>query len=141
MPAVIAILELGNAFKVMAMLHILSTIAAFGPLFLYPALRRASETKAMAAMHMRLTFPALVVVWVLGMGLAGMSNDAYEMSQTWLALSLLNWAILMAVSWFLIRPAITDQSKSALARLSAGTGLTHVGLIIGLALMVWKPGI
>jgi hypothetical protein len=75
------------------------------------------------------------------MGLAGMSEDAYKMSQLWLTLSILNWVVLVAVSWFLIRPAITDTSDSASARLAAGTGITHLGLVVGLVLMIWKPGL
>ena len=50
-------------------------------------------------------------MWVLGMGLAGMSEDAYKMSQLWLSLSIVNWVVLVAVSWFLIRPAITDTER------------------------------
>lgn len=141
MRAVIAILLDTTGYRIMAMLHILAAIVAFGPLFLYPGLRKAGETSTLAAMHMRLTFPALVVLWVLGMGLAGMSEDAYELSQTWLVLSILNWVVLIAVSWFLIRPAIADTGESATARLAAGTGITHLGLVIGLVLMVWKPGL
>jgi len=139
--AVITILPLGDGYKIMAMLHIITVVTAFGPLFMYPALRKAGETTAMAQLHMRLVFPSLVVLWVIGMGLAGMSEDVYEMSQTWLALSIVNWAIMMAVSWFLIRPAISDSSQPAIARLAAGVGITHIGLVIGLILMVWKPGL
>ncbi|MDJ0769840.1 MAG: hypothetical protein QNJ12_13645 [Ilumatobacter sp.] len=137
----IGILLDSTGYRIMATLHILSAIVAFGPLFLYPGLRKAGETQTMAAMHMRMTFPALVLLWVLGMGLAGMSEGAYELSQTWLALSIVNWVVLIAVSWFLIRPSITDASESAAAKLAAGTGVTHLGLVVGMVLMVWKPGL
>jgi len=140
-PPVIAILLDTTPYRLMALLHILSAIVAFGPLFLYPGLHKAGETSTIASLHMRMTFPALGVLWVLGMGLAGMSEDAYKMSQTWLVLSLLIWAVLMAVSWFLIRPSIDDASESAASKLMAGTGITHLGLIVGLVLMVWKPGL
>jgi hypothetical protein len=75
------------------------------------------------------------------MGLAGMSEDVYKVSQLWLTLSILNWVVLVAVSWFLIRPAITDTGDSATSKLAAGTGITHLGLVIGLVLMIWKPGL
>ena len=140
MPVVIAILLQTTPYRIMALVHILAAIAAFGPLFLYPGLRRAGETTTIARMHMRLTFPALIVLWVVGMGLAGMSDDVYQMSQLWLTLSILVWVILVAVSWSLIRPAITDTDESAIAKMAAGTGITHLGLVIGLVLMVWKPG-
>ena len=128
-------------YRIMSLLHILAAIVAFGPLFLYPGLRKAGETTTIASMHMRLAFPALILMWVLGMGLAGMSEGAYEVSQLWLSLSIVNWVVLVAVSWFLIRPAITDSSQAAVARLAAGTGITHLGLVIGLVLMIWKPGL
>lgn len=143
----LAILDLGAGYQTMALLHILAAVVAFGPLFLYPGLRKSGETTTIASMHMKLVFPALIVMWVLGMGLAGLAKPAgsdetiYKMSQTWLTLSLVNWAVLVVVSWFLIRPSITDSGPSANARLAAGTGITHLGLVFGLFLMIWKPGL
>jgi len=145
-PDVIAILLDTTPYRIMALVHILAAVVAFGPLFLYPGLRKAGETSTIAAMHMRLTFPALIAMWVLGMGLAGMSkpkganDNVYSVSQAWLSLSILNWVVLVAVSWFLIRPAISDPGESATKKLAAGTGITHLGLVIGLVLMIWKPG-
>lgn len=136
-----AVLLTSTGYRIMALLHILSAVVAFGPLFLYPGLRKAGETKTIASMHMKMTFPALIALWVLGMGLAGMSDGVYKMSQTWLLLSIILWLGLVAVSWFLIKPAINDASESANAKLAAGTGITHLGLVIGLVLMIWKPGL
>lgn len=137
----LAVLDLGFGYKLMALLHILTAVVAFGPLFLYPGLRKAGETSTMASLHMKMTFPALVLLWVFGMGLAGMSEDAYKMSQTWLALSIVLWIVLVAVSWFLVKPAISDTSEKATSKLAMGTGITHLGLVIGLVLMIWKPGL
>jgi hypothetical protein len=61
-------------------------------------------------------------------------------SETWLALAVVDWVVLMAAGWFLIRPAISDSNGSADSRFSAGVGLTHLGLVVGLVLMIWKPG-
>ncbi len=141
MRVVLAVLLDTFPFRLMALLHIAAAIMAFGPVMLYPSLRRAGETRAAAAAHVRITLPALVLLWVFGMGLAGMSEDAYKMSQTWLALSLVDWAVLVAVSWFLIRPAMTDTSDAAKGKLAAGVGITHLGMVIGLVLMIWKPGL
>ena len=128
-------------YRIMGLLHIIAAVAAFGPVLMYPGLKKAGETATLARLHMRVTFPALIVLWVLGMGLAGMSEDAYKVSQTWMALSIVVWAILVAASWLLIRPAITDDSPSAVSKMAAGSGITHLGLVIGLVLMIWKPGI
>ena len=78
--AMTAILLDTAGYRVMALLHILSAIVAFGPLFLYPGLHKSGETATIARLHMRLTFPALILLWVLGMGLAGMSEGAYEVA-------------------------------------------------------------
>ena len=127
-------------YRIMGLLHIIAAVAAFGPVLMYPGLKKAGETATLARLHMRVTFPALIVLWVLGMGLAGMSEDAYKVSQTWMALSIVVWAILVVASWLLIRPAITDDSPSAVSKMAAGSGITHLGLVIGLVLMIWKPG-
>jgi hypothetical protein len=134
-------LQFGDSFgyRALGLLHILSAIVAFGPLFLYPGLRRAGETTTIAATHMRMTFPALVVLWIAGMGLAGVGE--LKMSQLWLSLSIAVWAVLVLVSWFLVRPSITDRSEAATKKLSAGVGITHLGLVVGLVLMIWKPGL
>jgi uncharacterized membrane protein len=137
----IAILDISTGYRIVGMLHILSAVVAFGPVFLYPALHRAGQTETIAKLHLRMSLPALVVLWVLGMGLAGMSEDAYKVSQTWLVLSIINWVILMVVSWFLIRPSLTDTSEGARSKLAMGSGITHVLLVVGLYLMVFKPGL
>ena len=136
-----AILLTSNGYRIVAMLHILSAVVAFGPIFFYPALHRAGQTA-----DDRQTAPAdvaagLVLLWVLGMGLAGMSEDVYKVSQTWLVLSIINWVILMVVSWFLIRPSLTDASEPARSKLAMGSGITHLLLVVGLYLMVFKPGL
>ena len=104
---------------------------------LYPTLRKQGQTQTIAGLHLRLTLPALVALWVLGMGLAGLAE--LKMSEFWLAASVALWVVLVAVSWFLIRPALTDPGPAATSKLMAGTGITHLGLVIGLVLMIWRP--
>ena len=135
-----AIYQISTGYRIMGLLHIIAAVAAFGPVLMYPGLKKAGETATLARLHMRVTFPALIVMWVLGMGLAGMSKDFYKVSQTWMALSIVVWAILVVSSWLLIRPSITDDSPSAVSKMAAGSGITHLGLVIGLVLMIWKPG-
>jgi uncharacterized membrane protein len=136
----LAILPISTGYQIMGILHVLSVVVAFGPLFLYPSLHRAGQTVTIAKLHMYMALPALVLMWVFGMGLAGMSDDAIELSDPWVAVSIVLWAVAVAVSWFLIRPSLTDTSESARAKLSAGTGVTHLILVVGLYLMVFKPG-
>lgn len=125
--------------QILYFVHILSAIAAFGPLFLYPRMQRAGETQAMAALHMKLAFPALILLWVVGMGMAG--TQQIKLGGTWfVTISILLWLISVLVSWFLIRPAIADTSAKALKMLSMGIGITHLTLVVTLYLMIFKPG-
>jgi len=137
---VLAIFPFSTGYQIMGLLHIVAAIVAFGPLFLYPALQRNGETRTIAKMHMMLALPALVLVWVLGMGMVGMSDNAIEMSQTWIVVSLALWVVAMLVSWFMIRPALTDTSESARGRMAAGIGITHLVLVVALIMMIFKPG-
>jgi hypothetical protein len=145
-PAMLAITPFTTMSKWLGLLHIISVVAAFGPVLVYPTLRRAGAVEALARLHVRLTLPALVALWVFGMGLAGVSKPSgadevvYHVSETWLVLALIDWAVLMVVAWVLIRPAIGDRSDASTARFSAGVGITHLGLVVGLVLMIWKPG-
>ena len=47
----------------------------------------------------------------------------------------------MVVSWFLIRPALTDTSERPAAGWRAGIGITHLVLVVVLYLMIFKPGL
>ena len=146
MPGVLAITPFSTWSKWLGLLHIVAVVMAFGPMLVYPTLRRVGDVAALARLHTRFTLPALVAVWVFGMGLAGVSKPdgsdelVYHVSETWLVLALVDWAVLVAVAWFLIRPAIADRNDAATAKFSAGVGITHLGLVIGLVLMIWKPG-
>jgi len=134
-----AILPISTTYQFVGLLHVLAAIAAFGPLFLYPRLQRNGETEAVASLHMKLVFPALTLLWVLGMGLAGIGK--YDMAETkWMVGSIAIWLATMVISWFLIRPSLTDTSESARSKLSAGIGMTHILLIVALYLMIFQPG-
>jgi uncharacterized membrane protein len=95
---------------------------------------------AIARLHVRVTMPALFLVWVLGMGVTGMSDKAFRVADPWISASILIWAVLMGASWFLIRPAISDTGPRARSMLATGTGITHLLLVVALYLMVFKPG-
>jgi uncharacterized membrane protein len=137
---VLAILPLDTGYKLLGLLHIVAAVVAFGPLFIYPSMQRAGAGAALARLHMRISLPALILVWVLGMGLVGMSDEAIKMSDTWITLSLGAWIALVAVSWFLVRPSLDDDSPEAKSKLAAGVGATHLLVVVVIYLMVFKPG-
>jgi hypothetical protein len=126
-------------YKILGLLHIIAAISAFGPVLLYPGLKKAGETKTIARLHMMLTFPSLILLWVFGMGMAGVGE--LKMADPWLSVSIIVWAVLVAVSWLMIRPAIANDSPSAVSKMAAGSGITHLGLVVALFLMIWKPGL
>jgi uncharacterized membrane protein len=138
---VLAIFDISTGYQIFGLIHVLAVIVAFGPLFFYPSLQRAGAGATVAKLHLRLVLPALALVWVLGMGMVGLSDEVWKMSQTWIVLSLIGWVILMLVSWFLIRPSLTDGSEQARAKMASGIGVTHLLLIVMLYLMIFKPGL
>ena len=105
-PPVLGIIDISTGYQIFGLLHVIAVIVAFGPLFIYPSLQRAGAGATIAKLHLRISLPALALVWVLGMGMVGMSDEVWKMSQTWIVLSLVGWVILMVVSWFLIRPSL-----------------------------------
>jgi uncharacterized membrane protein len=137
---VLAILPISDGYQLVGLLHVSSVIAAFGPLFVYPSLVRAGAGAEVAKWHLRLSLPALVLAWVFGMGMVGMSDSLIEMSDSWIVASLAIWVGLVVVSWFLIRPSLTDPSERGRSMLGAGIGITHLALVVLLWLMIFKPG-
>lgn len=125
-------------YRILYLVHILAIVAAFGPLFLYPRMKRAGEVSAIAALHMKLVFPALVVLWIAGMGMAGIGKFALA-EMWWITITIVLWLVALLVSWFLIRPAITEPSDDGVKKMSMGIGITHLILVLSLWLMVFKP--
>ncbi len=124
--------------RILYLIHILTVVGAFGPLFLYPRLQRAGQSATVAALHMKLVFPSLVILWVAGMGMAGINK--FDLAKTyWITITLVLWFIAVVVSWFMIRPALTDTSEAARSKMAAGIGITHVVLVLALWLMIFKP--
>lgn len=135
----IALLQTSTGYRILGLLHIITAVSAFGPVLLYPGLKKAGETKTIARLHMMLTFPSLVLLWVFGMGMAGVGE--LSMADPWLSISIIVWLALVAVSWLMIRPAISNDSPAAISKMAAGSGITHLGLVVALVLMIWKPGL
>lgn len=136
----LAIMEFSTGYQVLGLLHVLAAVTAFGPLFLYTGLHKAGETQTIARLHMKFTFPSLVLLWVFGMGLVGMSDKFFRMQHTWIAISLVIWLVLIIISLVLIRPAVADPSEEARSKMAAGVGVTHLLFFVALILMIFKPG-
>jgi uncharacterized membrane protein len=130
---------MSTGFKILLVLHILAAVAAFGPLFVMTSFQRA-DPQAAGRLYLRVSLPALVLVWVFGMGLVGASDDAFSMGDGWVSASLLVWLVLLVVGAVVIRPALTARTAQARSRLAAGLGVSHLLTVVVIYLMVFKPG-
>ena len=137
---VLAILPISNGYQLFGLLHVLSVIAAFGPLFVYPSLVRAGAGAEVAKWHLRLSLPALVLAWVFGMGMVGMSDNADRDVRQ------LDRRLARHLGGPRRRQLVPDPpvarrtSERARSMLGAGTGITHLALVVLLWLMIFKPG-
>lgn len=132
---------MSTGYKFFLLLHILAAIVAFGPLFAFGALSRTGRLAELAKLHLYVTLPAMILTWVFGMGLVGMSDKLIKMSQTWIVLAVIFWLIALVVGAVLVRPALVNDSADARKKLSMGIGITHLCLVVLLYLMVFKPGL
>lgn len=142
-----------TGYEIMLVLHILAVIVAFVPGIAHP-LQWAQASKAdgsvrsavlglMVQNGRRVYAPALIVAGILGFGLVGMSDDAWEMSDGWVIWSVVAWIVIIGVQHGLLMPAEKraaggDATADAKVRLF-GMILT-VLLIVTVWLMVAKPG-
>jgi hypothetical protein len=136
------VLAASTGYNIVVFLHIVAVIAAFGPL-LVMGRQWAFDPEGTAKLYVRMCLPALVAVWVLGMGAIGMSGsgeDEISMSDTWVVLALLVWVVLLAVGVAVIMPALRASGDQARTRLMAGAGASHLLLVAALLLMVFQPG-
>jgi uncharacterized membrane protein len=142
-----------TGYNIVLLLHILTAMAAFAPVFAHPLLAAQADSLDPAHKRQVLGFlvqngrrvylPALVVTGLLGFALAGMSSEVFKMSQGWLIASILVWLGLNGVLHGAIVPAekaMANGDDSAVGRVSAGGGLVTILMIVMLYLMIFKPG-
>jgi uncharacterized membrane protein len=73
-----------------------------------------------------------------------MSEKYYKMSQAWLSIAAVLWVVLLALLFFVARPAIKafrDGDAAARGRIMMATGISHLILVVMLYLMIFKPGL
>ena len=128
---------MSTAFNIFLLLHVLAAIVAFGGNFVQPMLARAgAEDEALAKVNMFIQLPAIVVMFVAGMGAVGLSDELFAFSQTWVSIAFLV-AIVSGVLQFLVARAYQNSKTETVPAL---TGVLHLCLIVGLVLMIWQPG-
>ena len=138
-----------TGYKIVLLIHVLAVIVGFAPLWLTPVMIRLTAAGDKAAADglevsiLRFSLPGIGLAGILGFGLAGMSKKVFKMSQTWLSIAAVLWVVLLALLFFVARPAIKafrDGDAAARGRIMMVTGISHLILVVTLYLMIFKPG-
>ncbi len=138
-----------TGYKIVLLIHVLAVIVGFAPLWLTPVMIRLTAAGDKAAADglevsiLRFSLPGIGLAGILGFGLAGMSEKVFKMSQTWLSIAAVLWVVLLALLFFVARPAIKafrDGDAAARGRIMMVTGISHLILVVTLYLMIFKPG-
>lgn len=139
-----------TGYNIVLLLHILTVVIGFAPAWFIPMMGRlaakgdAEAGAQLEASILRFSLPGVALAGLFGFALAGMSEKAYSMSQTWLSIAAVLWIVLLAVIVLVARPAVKALASGDLAargRVMASTGITHLVLIVMLYLMIFKPGL
>lgn len=139
-----------TGYKIVLLIHVLAVIVGFAPLWLTPVMIRLTAAGDKAAADglevsiLRFSLPGIGLAGILGFGLAGMSEKVFKVSQAWLSISAVLWIVLLAVLFFVARPAIRafrDGDVAARGRIMMATGIGHLILVVTLYLMIFKPGL
>ncbi len=140
----------GTGYHIVLLIHVLAVIVGFAPLWLTPVMIRLTAAGDKAAADglevsiLRFSLPGIGIAGILGFGLAGMSEKYFKMSQAWLSIAAVLWIVLLAVLFFVARPAIKafrDGDVAARGRIMMATGIGHLILVVMLYLMIFKPGL
>jgi uncharacterized membrane protein len=165
-----------TAYKIVLLLHILCAIVGFGTVFLnglYGAqAKRRPGPDGLAIQEANLFVSKIAeyviyAVFILGVGLVSMSDDAWKFSQTWIWLAMLLYIVGIGVSHGVLFPnakKMRDLSAELVAAgpppadappgpppqvaemerrgktLGAASTFLHLLLVAILVLMIWKPG-
>ena len=143
-----------TGYNIVLVLHILTALAAFAPVFAHPFIVEQSKQLDSGARGQvigflvqngrRVYLPALVVTGILGFGLVGMSSDVFELTQGWVIASIIIWIAMNGILHAVVVPgekAMIDGDDAAESRVAAGGITVTVLLIVMIYLMVFKPGL
>jgi uncharacterized membrane protein len=166
-----------TAYKIVLFLHILCAIVGFGTVFLnglYGAQAKRRPGPGGLAIQEANLFVSKIAeyfiyaVFILGIGLVSMSDDAWKFSQTWVWLAMLLYIVGIGVSHGVLFPNAKKMRDLAAEMVAAGpppadappgpppqvaemerrgktlgaaSTFLHLLLAVILVLMIWKPGV
>lgn len=119
------------------LLHILSAIVAFGVLFSQPLVGRANPGtgESFAKVGTLIQAPALVVLMLSGVFAAIATGRDGIMGEMWISGAFVVWFAMAVVLYLLI-----NAHRKGTSAVQGLAGVMHMLLLIGLILMIWKPG-
>lgn len=143
-------------------LHIVAAVFIVGPMAILPmtAMRsiRAGEAGQVATLAKSVNLFTLlsIVVAFFGFGALGVSDpeEGFSFGSTWVLLSIVAYAIALAINLFVVVPAMRqaaeaitatagatapDAKPAGYSRVAMGSGISSLLLVIVVVLMVWKP--
>lgn len=141
-------------YRIVLLLHILSALIAFAPVFTHP--RLVSQTKTLGedghrsiVGHMmrngrRIHGPALIVTGLLGFILQILSQGAWSFRQFWLVAAITVWVAMNGVLHTQTLPGerlLAAGDPSGEAGVERGGKILSLLLLVMLFLMIFKPGL
>ncbi|MEY2569956.1 MAG: hypothetical protein QOE63_306 [Acidimicrobiaceae bacterium] len=157
---------LDGPYKVVLLLHLFCVTIGFGAVFtnkfyaLQGQKRPGPGGLAIAEANYavsKLAEKAIYLVPIFGLALVGMSDSAWEFSQTWVWLSLVLYVVGVGVSHSVMFPSAKkmnellasatsgpppqDQLDALGKKLAAGGMFLDLLLVVLFVLMIWKPGV
>jgi uncharacterized membrane protein len=146
------------------LLHLIAVVIGFGGVLLNgvygaqakkrPGPGGLAITEANYFVSEKIAEKAIYIVPLLGFALVGLSDSAWEFSQTWVIASLILYVIGLANARLVLVPTqkhMIDMMQAgppdpvkmdaAAKRLAMFGGLTHLLFVAIMILMIWKPGV
>lgn len=148
-------------YNLLLLLHIGAVIVGFGGVTLAGVYNRKAMRAGSAAANIssvnfevnKISEYAIYAVFVLGLGLVGMSGDVYKFSQAWVSASFALYIVGVGVAHGLLIPShrklntalasggpTAPEVDSLNSRLAIGGAVNDLVLVAILILMIWKPG-
>ena len=133
-------------YKFFFLLHIAAIVVAFAPVIV--AFLPGVDTRGAYTGLGRIVYlSALPLAGIFGIILVLLSDDVWEMSQTWISLAFLVWFAMLGVFHVFVvkgRPLGSGggRSRSATAvDVQTGEAIMTLLFVVMLYLMIWKPGL
>ena len=143
----------GTGYNILLFLHIVAIFVALSPTFVYPFLARDTNGEysvrrtlytGIAKRSMRIYGSSLIVGGLLGFGVAGLSDEVYQLSDGWLVASVIAWLAMNGVLHAMVIPAekaIVDGDEPNTKKAETGSLIISVLFLLSLFLMIFKPGV